>query len=1074
MCRHNNVAAVRTIPGLDPDAGPLARLASELPVDGDGGMVRLLELLADHLGATNAELSWVASTGYTRRVWWGAEISRGLRDRLADLLAEGPSEHFVTDATIAADGLLADGGVSLSSWGAAGHVLRSTDGTPRVGLVVVRDEPLTLTEQAFVANGCRLMGFALGDGDRFALLHQSLTQPGRAVAVRDRAGRVVTASDEFCHLIGLPLDEIAGRRTSTIEYAGDGCGGGVDLCMAPLDRGESGSSGQGAGHHLVELELVADDDHDLAWVSLTLGAAKSAAHDPILRRLAADRLLYHFGTQLAETPTADAARSSSVALERVGEFFAADTVFFACRVDDEPDHTATALWCAQGSGVTGADRLSFRLDGETIEQIGVSQSLRVDLDQHQGLNALISGCCPGKSGSLLIIPVVSSSASDAFLGLVYDTQLGLIDKADVRALRVVSAMLGQLHERVQVDRAITCRLALAELLSVTASELVEATTADRYQQVVSEMLDSLAAVLHIPVTAVGSIDAAAGTHTVTAVGTPRRDRSEPPPGTSEPIEVLPGVADLWKGDDPSVRAVSCRSADLVRLIGADHELGDQVSMLIAPVGTAPTVRGTLIAAHAGHRTWSADETRTVGGLGRLLAAARTRIEAADRQRRSREELRYQAQHDDLTGLPNRRLFIENLRVSLTFGTSVALLLVDIDHFKAVNDSHGHPVGDELLINVGERLRRIIRTGDVVARLGGDEFAVLFGPGTSHQDAVALADRVVSSLSAPMVVGALEVFPTASVGVAFGRQGDSPDDLLRNADRALYRAKERGRDRFEVFQPHRCERPAHPNVCELLQEALTPTDRPARPDNRIEVHFQPEFEPTTGAVSGVEALARWRRGPTDVVPARSFIDKLERSDLMIDLGENVLVAGLRQAATWSASQHTSFLLRVNLSGAELGHPDFPEMVDRRLASAGWPAERLQFEVPERVLVPMLNSSSDVTLDRLAALGIGIVVDDFATSFSATGYLGAAPVRAIKVDRVLVAELATNQDSRRVVESMVRLADTLSLDVIAQGVETAEQADILCAFGVRRIQGLHFGGAVPAEDLDALMKGIASTS
>jgi diguanylate cyclase (GGDEF)-like protein/PAS domain S-box-containing protein len=429
------------------------------------------------------------------------------------------------------------------------------------------------------------------------------------------------------------------------------------------------------------------------------------------------------------------------------------------------------------------------------------------------------------------------------------------------------------------------------------------------------------------------------------------------------------------------------------------------------------------------------------------------VEALDR-------VRFLAEHDALTGLPNRLLLRERLAEAAARcrrdGTEAVVLCVDLDRFKEVNDTLGHAAGDRLLVGCAERLRACARDGDVVARLGGDEFALLRAGAGGPADVAALCERVIDALREPFHLDGHEVVVGASVGVA-AAPGDGEDAarLLQNADIALYRAKAEGRGRFRRFEAGMDE--------ELRQrKALEAALRGALPAGELEVHYQPQVDARSLRLVGVEALVRWRHPERGVVSPAEFVAVAEETGLILSIGEWVLRTACRDAVAWP-----SLTVSVNVSPVQVRYRDLPGLVSRALADARLPPSRLELEITEGVLLQNAAEALSV-LEQVKAGGVRIAMDDFGTGYSSLGYLQRFPFDKIKIDRSFVAGLDAGVENAAIVRAVVSLARTLGACTCAEGVETQGQLARLRAEGCDQLQGYLFGRPAPAAAIGRLLE------
>jgi len=467
-----------------------------------------------------------------------------------------------------------------------------------------------------------------------------------------------------------------------------------------------------------------------------------------------------------------------------------------------------------------------------------------------------------------------------------------------------------------------------------------------------------------------------------------------------------------------------------------------------------------------HRTlafeWTRDDGAVVEVRGVPLADGGYVIiymDITDR-RRSEEKIVHMALHDALTDLPNRVLLNERLEHALARvkrGEIVAVHLLDLDYFKTVNDTMGHPAGDRLLKMVTARLRELVRETDTIARMGGDEFAVLQVAMSQPADATALALRIIDALSAPFVIDGQQVVIGATVGVAMGPlDGLSPEQLIRNADLALYRAKSDGRGTYRFFGP---EMDAQMHARRVMEQDL----RKALAAREFELHYQPVVDLGTGRISGVEALIRWRHPERGLVPPATFIPVAEEIGFIVPLGEWALREACATAARWPGG----IRIAVNLSPLQFRSPGFVQLVVGTLEQTGLPADRLELEITEGLLLQD-SEATLATLYRLRALGVRIAMDDFGTGYSSLSYLQSFPFDRIKIDRSFVKDIADGAGSLNIVRAVAAMASGLGMATTAEGVETEEQLDTIRAEGCTEMQGFLFSRPLPAEDVEQLLR------
>jgi diguanylate cyclase (GGDEF)-like protein/PAS domain S-box-containing protein len=437
-----------------------------------------------------------------------------------------------------------------------------------------------------------------------------------------------------------------------------------------------------------------------------------------------------------------------------------------------------------------------------------------------------------------------------------------------------------------------------------------------------------------------------------------------------------------------------------------------------------------------------------------------------RERKKAEEtIRHLAYHDVLTGLPNRVLFEERLRMELAQAKrgrqKVAVMCLDLDRFKIVNDTVGHTGGDQLLQEVAREFAEAIREGDTVSRVGGDEFTFLL-PGIEHvEDAAVVAERVLHVIRHPRTIGGQEFRVTTSIGITiFPRDGEDVESLLRNADTAMYRAKERGRDNFQVYTPAM--------KATLLETLALENDLShALEREELVVHYQPVMEIQSGRIVGAEALLRWQHPGRGLVGPDEFIPLAEETGLIVPIGEWVLHTACLQAGAWNDSGLGPLRITVNVSARQVEHPGLVPLVARVLEETRLPPQFLHLELTEGAVMRHVESVIS-TLSELRALGIGISVDDFGTGYSSLGYLKRFPIDTIKIDRSFVGDVTTDHNDAAIVSTVIAMARSLKLRVIAEGVETQPQLDFLRQAECDEFQGFLLSRAVPAEAFERLVR------
>jgi len=446
------------------------------------------------------------------------------------------------------------------------------------------------------------------------------------------------------------------------------------------------------------------------------------------------------------------------------------------------------------------------------------------------------------------------------------------------------------------------------------------------------------------------------------------------------------------------------------------------------------------------------------------------------QRRAQAKIRRLAHFDGLTGLANRRRFMQQLERSrercATAGEKMALLYLDLDQFKRINDTLGHSAGDALLRSVADMLFEKVRVTDVVSRpdageeseisrLGGDEFAVLLTQLHSRDDARRIAMRILGALSTPINVDGHDITTTGSIGISlFPDDGEDVETLMKHADRALYHAKEKGRNNFQFFS-------AALNAGAMKRLTLESRLRAAVESHSLHLHYQPRIDIPTGQTSGVEALLRWNDDELGAVTPRDFIPIAEETGLIVPLGEWVLHEACRQGAAWRKAGLPPLKISVNISEQQFRRDDLIATVARACEQSGFPPKLLELEITESLMLQ--DDEATATLMReLRAMGMGIALDDFGTGYSSLSYLARYPLDVLKLDRSLVRDLTDDHNARGIATAVISMAHTLGLRVVAEGVDQQEQLSFLREQGCDELQGFLFAGALEPDEIASRLK------
>jgi diguanylate cyclase (GGDEF)-like protein/PAS domain S-box-containing protein len=435
------------------------------------------------------------------------------------------------------------------------------------------------------------------------------------------------------------------------------------------------------------------------------------------------------------------------------------------------------------------------------------------------------------------------------------------------------------------------------------------------------------------------------------------------------------------------------------------------------------------------------------------------------RRRAEERVEFQAYHDMLTGLPNRLLLRDRLSVAMAHAQRrrqhLAVMFLDLDHFKLINDTLGHSVGDRLLQDLAQRLGGCVRQDDTVSRVGGDEFTLLF-PGLGRGlDAVRMAQKVLKSIAQPFFVDGHELHVTASVGIAiYPEDGKDAESLMSNADGAMYRAKDLGRNNYQLWT-------SGMNSRALERMALEGRLRRALERDEFVLHYQPIVDLRTGAIVGMEALLRWQHPERGLLGPDTFVPVAEDSRLIIPIGEWVLREACLQLRRWHDAGFTSLRIAVNLSGRQFQQQELVKTVERSYLEAGIPPECLDLEITESVAMQSVDWTASV-LRSLQRMGVRISIDDFGTGQSSLSYLKHFPLTTLKIDRAFVKDIRVNPDGEAIVKAVIALAHILKLRVVAEGVETEQQIAFLREVECEEMQGYFYSRPLPAENLRGILE------
>jgi diguanylate cyclase len=521
---------------------------------------------------------------------------------------------------------------------------------------------------------------------------------------------------------------------------------------------------------------------------------------------------------------------------------------------------------------------------------------------------------------------------------------------------------------------------------------------------------------------------------------------------------LETIERLWAAD-PDIQVVICSAhsdydwSDFVERLG----ICDKLLVLKKPFEPIEVMQ----CASALTRKWQHERVLRgqVESLERVVNARTEGLEAANRQ------LRHLATHDSLTGLPNRVLLDDRLAQAIAHAhrerQQFAVLVVDLDRFKLVNDSLGHRAGDELLCEIAHRLSGLVRDIDTVTRLGGDEFVMVLSPVVGVHEAESVARRVIESLHNPVEIAGLDVYTSSSIGIAlYPQDGTTSQALLTHADAAMYCAKQEGRDRFQCFAPGM-------DSATRDQVRLEGDLRQALALNQFELYYQPKVDARTGNVHGAEALIRWRHPERGLILPEEFIPLAEECGQIHSIGEWVIREACRQCKAWQTDGLLPLRVAVNVAAQQFRRGNLLDVIQRALNDTGLEAHCLELELTESSV--MTNPEESVAiLEHLSRMGVLVSVDDFGTGYSSMSYLRRFPIDKLKIDRGFIRDLMTRHEDVSIVQAIISLAHSLKLKVIAEGVETPEQLGFLLSMGCDQYQGFHFSPPLPATEFRKLVR------
>jgi diguanylate cyclase (GGDEF)-like protein len=663
----------------------------------------------------------------------------------------------------------------------------------------------------------------------------------------------------------------------------------------------------------------------------------------------------------------------------------------------------------------------------------------------------MSAVIEGVEWGILINPI--EAREGVIVGALIVAREGRVWSARERSLgRGFGGLLSHVAAQFIRESKLLHQQRLDELVSKVAERLMSASSTNR-QEVLDWTTRELCEFLQTDVAFIRRNDHVRGLSIMEAEWPVRENVPDPDPLGEVPFDSDPIFAAMRDLRGPYLPGVDDPEEYLARIdasTGVEDVYGAAVPLLMHD-----KTWGILGFLHFSKHTWVQAEINALQAVASLLVQLQARIDAE-------EQTIFNANHDDLTGLPNRRALIQELVHRLESGRDTAVMIIDLDRFKVMNDFLGHASGDRLLVTIADRLRTSIRANDFAARLGGDEFVFLVDQITSEMEILATSFRLLEVISEPVDIHGQMFSHTASIGIALA-PNEKPDavEMLGWADVALYSAKSRGRNQAVVFD-------ALLRTVATERSELELNLRDAIDEGGLRLHFQPEVDLRTGRLLALEALVRWEHPVRGMIPAAEFITVAEETGLIVNIGRWVFAEACRTMATWRQTYPQSdFVLRINMSPAEFLMDDIVEFVEECLVLNGVPGSRVCIEITEYTVLDKPEKTAKILLG-FQSLGVEVALDDFGTGFASMTELKNLPVNVLKLDLSFVQGITHDIYDRAIVESIIRLGSALSLKVVAEGIETTEIADKLVDLGCQRGQGYLISRPVPPKDLEPILR------
>ncbi|MEZ5245801.1 MAG: bifunctional diguanylate cyclase/phosphodiesterase [Acidimicrobiales bacterium] len=766
---------------------------------------------------------------------------------------------------------------------------------------------------------------------------------------------------------------------------------------------------------------------------------RMAAELALVRRGVVEQCRTEIAEAFINSPASAIEEVVAAALQRIGEVFGVRRVRWVEAVPGAPASSHVVEW-SDGSRPAAPER--FTIDPEDVTGPGaVKEPFLIRPDE-------VAEFCGVESPSpTLVVPSVVGDDICAVLTLTGESAENALLQGEDRALTDLAGLVYQARTRAQQELDAEYRKTLDDLQLRLAHRFLDRTVQED-GPVLDWVLGELGVVLGCDLIAFAEyVGTSEGEMHWWSRGDSRADVLDAiEQGNAEFASYFERCLETG---EPVVMRSRHLSSELRSV--AETIVAPEVSLLAVPF-RAPGVALLLGVCALEDRDWRAVE---IALLQQVIGQMRQFIDVVA----GRGRLEFDARHDALTGLANRRKMAEEFTSLVASGRRGALLMIDVDRFKVVNDSLGHSAGDAVLVAIADRVRASVREEDLVGRFGGDEFAVMVRDTVDDLELAATASRLIEIIREPILVSGTTVIPTCSIGIAAASEIDDVEAVLRHADAALYDAKARGRDRYEFFDDARRQ-----SLSERLH--LETALRSGVAAGHFVPWFQPEYDLISNRIVGVEALVRWNHPIEGVLDAYRFIDTAEEIGLAPELSRLVTRRSLETLRDW-LDEGFDTRLRVNIAAAQLQSNDLADQIGESLDHLGIPPGLLCIEITERSLMLDLDSAVQA-LRAVRSLGVEVAVDDFGTGFSSLARLKHLPVDTLKIDRSFVSGLVTNETDREIVRTIIWLSRGLGLDVVAEGVEHPEQAELLLELGCRRAQGWLWSPAVPAAEVPRLAR------